>query len=205
MSVTMTTLMTTAARPPELVLVTGLGLVGHLAAKNFARCGYTVYGCDPSESRRAFAQETGIANVLAAAPVEDPAFAGKVALVLECSGHEQAFLDACNIIRKRGEVVQVASPWRQQTDLPAHAIQRAVFFNYVVIRSGWEWELPHHAADFRPYSIYGNLTTALHWLADGSVRVDGLYAMAEPADAQQVYQKLQHGQSERLAVVLDWR
>ncbi|HXF60593.1 MAG TPA: zinc-binding alcohol dehydrogenase [Caldilineaceae bacterium] len=205
MSVTLTTLITTKARPPDKVLVTGLGLVGHLAAKNFARCGYTVYACDPDPARRAIAQANGISHVLPAVPLDDPALAKQVALALECSGHEQALLDACNIVRKRGEVVQVAAAWRRQTDIPAHEIQRAVFFNYVDYRSGWEWELPHHAGDFRPHSIFGNLTTALQWLAEGSVRVAGLYAMAEPQDAQQVYQKLLHGQVERLGVVLDWR
>src|SRR5690349_14240738 len=42
MSVSMSTLTTTAARPPAKVLVTGLGLVGHLAAQIFSACGYEV-------------------------------------------------------------------------------------------------------------------------------------------------------------------
>jgi threonine dehydrogenase-like Zn-dependent dehydrogenase len=205
MSVTLTTLTTTIARPPDKVVVTGLGLVGHLAARNFARCGYTVFGVDPSPVRRTIAQQAGIHPVLASVPLDDPAVAQQVALVLECSGHEQAFLDACNVIRKRGEVVQVATPWRQQSDLPAHAIQRAIFFNYPVVRSGWEWELPRTASDFRPHSIFGNLAMALTWLAEGSVRVEGLYSLARPQDAQQVYQQLQAGETERLAVVLNWQ
>jgi len=205
MNVTLTTLMTTAARPPDKVVVTGLGLVGHLAAQNFARCGYTVYAVDPAPARRAFAVQVGLSRVFATVPLDDPAVAKQVALVLECSGHEQAFLDACNVVRRRGEVVQVASPWRQLTDLPAHAIQRAVFFNYVDIRSGWEWELPRHADDFRPHSIFANLATGLQWLAEGSVHVDGLYTTAHPQDAQEVYQQLLHGRAERLAIVLEWR
>ena len=42
MGVSMTTLTTTSARPPAKILITGLGLVGHLAAKNFQACGYEV-------------------------------------------------------------------------------------------------------------------------------------------------------------------
>lgn len=205
MSVTMTTLTTTVARPGDKVLVTGLGLVGHLAAKNFARCGYDVIAVDPLESRRRIARQSGIEDVRPTVPLDDLAVAQKVALVLECSGHEQAFVDACNVVRKRGEVVQVATPWRRQTDRLAHEVQRAVFFNYVVIRSGWEWELPRQADDFRPHSIFTNLATAVKWLAAGSVRVDGLYTTAAPQEAQTVYQQLLHRQSERLAVLFDWR
>src|SRR5947209_1491064 len=56
MGVSMSTLTTTRARPPAKVLVTGLGLVGHLAAKIFAACGYEVTACDPSPVRREFAE-----------------------------------------------------------------------------------------------------------------------------------------------------
>jgi threonine dehydrogenase-like Zn-dependent dehydrogenase len=205
LNVTLTTLKTTTARPADKVMVMGLGLVGHLAAKNFLRCGYTVLAVDPDEGRRRLAQESGIPAVYAAAPLDDPQIAKQVALVLECSGHEQAFVDACSVVRRRGEVVQVATPWRQLTQIPAHVVQRAVFFNYPVIRSGWEWELPHQPDDFRPHSIWGNLATALKWLADGSVRVDGLYAMALPQDAQVVYQRLLRRQVQELAVIFDWR
>src|SRR4051794_37384081 len=73
MSVSMSTLTTTAARPPAKVLVTGLGLVGHLAAQIFAACGFEVTACDPSAARQEIARRAGIARVLAAVPVADPA------------------------------------------------------------------------------------------------------------------------------------
>jgi threonine dehydrogenase-like Zn-dependent dehydrogenase len=205
LNVTLTTLKTTAARPADKVMVMGLGLVGHLAAKNFIRCGYQVMAVDPDPGRRRLAQQSGIHAVYPTTPLDDPQIAKQVALVLECSGHEQAFVDACAVVRKRGEVVQVATPWRQQTQLAAHEIQRAVFFNYLVIRSGWEWELPRQPDDFRPHSIWGNLATAVQWLVEGSVQVDGLYEVASPQNAQEVYHRLLNRQVEKLAVIFDWR
>jgi threonine dehydrogenase-like Zn-dependent dehydrogenase len=136
--------------------------------------------------------------------VDDPGFAGKVGLVLECSGHEQAALDGCRVVKKRGEVVLVGTPWRRQTDLFAHELLRAVFHNYVVLRSGWEWELPMHAADFRVNSIFGSFAAALRWLAEGRIRVEGLYELAPPREAQRVYQALLHHSSNRLSAVFDW-
>ena len=204
MGVSMTTLNTTSARPPSLVLVTGLGLVGHLAAKIFARCGYQVIGIDLDEGRRRLAAETGITRVEASVPLDDPNEAQQVALVLECSGHEQALLDGLNVVRKHGEVVQVATPWRQFTDLPAHKIQHAIFHKYPAIRSGWEWELPLTPTDFRAGSVWENLAGALRWLAEGSVDVAGLYRLASPQDAQSVYQSLLTRSEQSLAVLFDW-
>jgi threonine dehydrogenase-like Zn-dependent dehydrogenase len=142
--------------------------------------------------------------VSAEVPREDPAVAGRVALVLECSGHEQAAVDGCRVVRKRGEVVQVGAPWRRQTELSAHELLHLVFHRYVVLRSGWEWELPLEPADFRAGSIFGNVAAALDWLVEGRIAVDDLYALRSPQDAQDAYQALLHHRGERLAVVFDW-
>ena len=203
MGVSMTTLMTTSACPGDRVLVTGLGPVGNLAAQMFHASGYETLGSEPAPARRRLAEGVGVARVLENVPVDDPSFVGSVALGVECSGHEQAALDCCRVVRKGGEVVLVGVPWRQRADdLTAFAILHAVFHRYVVLRSGWEWELPHHPADFRPHSIFGNYATALAWLAGGRVNVEPLAELASPADCQQVYDSLSRG--ERMAVVFDW-
>jgi threonine dehydrogenase-like Zn-dependent dehydrogenase len=204
MGVSMSTLTTTTARPPEKVLVTGLGIVGNLAAQNFANCGYDVIACEPNEMRRNIAVQSGLKTVLPAVPLDDANIAGKVGLVIDCSGHEQAVLDGCHVVRKRGEVVLIATPWRRQTELYAHSILHAIFHKYVVMRSGWEWELPGHPTDFRTNSIYGNLAAALKWLAEGRIRVDCLATKVPPREAQQAYQNLVHKQSGRLTYIFDW-
>ncbi|HIE26211.1 TPA: zinc-binding alcohol dehydrogenase [Candidatus Poribacteria bacterium] len=204
MGVTMSTLTTTIARPPEKVLVTGLGVVGNLAAQNFANCGYEVIACEPDERRRNIAVECGLKRVLPAVPVDDPSIVGQVGLVVDCSGHEQAVLDGCNVIRKRGEVVLIATPWRRYTEIYAHTILHAIFYKYVVMRSGWEWELPRYPTDFRTNSIYGNLAGALKWLAEGRIRVDCLATKVPPCEAQQAYQNLLNKSSERLTYMFDW-
>lgn len=204
MGVSMTTLVTTSARPPAKVAVTGLGLVGHLAAKVFHACGYDVVASDPVESRRKFAIESGIPNVLPSLPIEDPAWKRRVALVVECSGHEQAVLDGCRIARKGGEVACIGAPWARRSDISAHDLHWEVFHNYVTIRSGWEWELPHQETDFGRGSIFGNYAAALQWLAQGRVKVDGIFVKTSPREAQKAYQDLFHKRAERLAVVFDW-
>ena len=203
MNVSMSTLVTTTARPPSTILISGLGPVGNLAAQLFNASGYRVIGCDPVEWRRTLLAESGIA-VLPGIPVDDPAYVDKVDLVVDCSGHEAAVLDACKTVRKRGEVVLVGVPWRQRTDLSAQALLSAVFHRFVVLRSGWEWELPHDATDFRPGSIMQNLAAGLDWLHAGKIRVDGFADRASPADAQRVYTDLLQQRTQALTTIFDW-
>jgi threonine dehydrogenase-like Zn-dependent dehydrogenase len=205
MGVSMSTLATTTVRPPEKVLVTGLGLVGHLAAKIFSVCGYQVTGCDPWAVRRDLALQNGIPTVLPAVPLEDPCYDAQVGLVLECSSHEQAALDACRLVRKGGEVVLVGTPWQKNTDLSAHQLLHAVFHNYVLLRSGWEWQIPLHPTEFLGNSLFGNMASAIQWLAEGRIKVDSLYDVAPPSDAQRVYQDFHHRRAKTLTTLFDWR
>lgn len=204
MGVTMTTLMTTTARPGDLVLVSGAGPVGYLGAHLFAQAGYDVRVVEPMATRRELVQRSGIATTYAAMPVDDAELKGRVALVVECSGHEQAALDSARLVRRRGEVVLVGVPWRRRTELFAHELLHAVFHSYAVLRSGWEWELPVQAADFRPHSILGGYRLALRWLAEGRIPLDGLIVRHKPADAQLVYQTLLRGTASGLFQVFDW-
>ena len=203
MGVGMSTLTTTRARPPDLVAVLGLGPVGYLAARIFHLCGYRVLACDPLPQRRKLAEAAGL-EVTSGLPLDDADVAGHVALVLECSGHERAALDGCQVVRKGGEVVLVGVPWARRTDLTAHQVLDAIFHRYAVVRSGWEWEVPRRPEEFRTGSILGNITGALNWLAEGRIDVDGLYEKASPADAQLAYQRLLNREVVRLAVVFDW-
>jgi threonine dehydrogenase-like Zn-dependent dehydrogenase len=200
----MTTLTTTTARPPAKVAVTGLGPVGHLAAQIFASCGYDVVACDPVVERRQIAVQHGIGRAVSRLDPADPDYGGKLDLVVECSGHEQATLDGCLSVRKRGEVVLVGIPHQPRTDILAQSLLRVIFHRYVVLRSGWEWEVPRHRTDFQKNSIFDNLAAALRWLSDRRVRVHDLYAVVPPREAQHIYQDLLHQRAARLATVFDW-
>lgn len=204
MAVTMSTLATTAARPPAKVLVTGLGLVGNLAAQVFDHCGYDVIACDGDTKRRSLLRSDRITTV-SAVPLDDPHVAQQVALVVECSGSEQTVLDGCRVVRKRGEVVLVGVPWRAKTEVSAHTLLHTVFHRYVVLRSGWEWELPLHAAEQHTNNIFDNLAAAMHWLARGQIEVTALANTARPAQAQAVYQRLLLRHNPMLATMFDWQ
>lgn len=191
MGVSMTTLMTTAARPGDSVVVTGAGPVGLLAAQILRIGGFDVTVVDPDPLRRSQAEGVGFADCRPTLSDGAEDLRGRVALVVECSGHERAVLDAVGLVRPLGEVVLVGVPWRRLTDLAAHDLLRAVFFGLVTLRSGWEWQVPVHARGFvweelldgynnAPHSSFGGFERALRWLSEGRVRLDGLLRRVPP-------------------------
>jgi threonine dehydrogenase-like Zn-dependent dehydrogenase len=204
MGVSMSTLTTTAARPPARVLVTGLGPVGNLAAQVFERCGYIVTGVDPAPARRKAAQDCGIRDVRPGVAGE-PDLLNQMGLHLECSGSEQAVLEGCRCVCKRGEVVLIGVPWRRRVDLQAFDLLHAVFHRYVVLRSGWEWEVPRQPRDFALNSIAGNYAAALAWLAEGKIRTGGLAVTRPPSHAPEVYRGLLDQSLPAPGALFDWR
>ena len=210
--VSMTTLMTTAARPGDLVAVTGLGPVGYLAAHLFRLANYEVIGIDPDARRRRGASESGIRRVYERVPHDDPDIAGQVDLVVECSGNEAAVADACKVLASGAEVVLVGTPWVRKTEVHAQEILKAIFFRMATLRGGWEWEIPLHriphghgrAYNNARHSIFSGYRKALEWLAAGRIPLDGMVRTVSPRDAAAVYPGLLRREYEELFLVWDW-
>ena len=137
---------------------------------------------------RSLAAKCGIRDVQASVPA-----AATFHLALECSGVEQAALDACRAMVKGGEVALVGVPWRARCDLQAFEILKEVFHRYVVLRSGWEGEVPTPATEFQVGSHLANYAAALEWLRDGKLNVDCLAEVASPQDPQAIYEALHAG------------
>jgi threonine dehydrogenase-like Zn-dependent dehydrogenase len=201
--VSWSTLTTTKARPPARVAVTGLGIVGNLAAQIFAASGYRVLACDPVAERRALLAGRGI-ELRDRLPLEDPEWVNHTDLVVECSGHEAAALDACRLVAKGGEVVLVGVPWVKRTELPAFDVLHAVFHRYVHLRSGWEWEVPFDPTDFRSGSIRANITGAMSWFASGRLSSQGIVRRVDPRECDAVYRELKEQRGGYLTAVFDW-
>lgn len=205
MGVSMSTLNTASAHPPAKVLVTGLGLVGNLAAQIFHRCGYAVTASDPDEARCRLVRELGIPDVRTRLGEEAGDLKDSIALHLECAGHESAVLDGCRLMRRKGECVLIGVPWSPKADLQSFEILHAVFHNYVCLRSGWEWEIPRQPESFKIHSIIENYRAAIRWLHEGSIVVDALGSCHSPAGCQGLYCRLLEHTLETPAAVLDWR
>lgn len=215
MAVSMTTLMTTAARPGDKVVVTGAGPVGLLAAHVFAVGGFEVSLVDPDPLRRSQAERSGITRTYEVMPLDDPGMKGQVALVADCSGNEEAVLDGCRLVRQMGEVVLVGVPWRQTSQIAAHDILKEVFFNYVQLRSGWEWQVPILSRGFvweellegynnAPHSTFSGFSRALQWLSEDRVGLEGLVRKIVPDKPSAVYEAIRSRSIQEPFIILDW-
>lgn len=91
----------------------------------------------------------------------------------------------------------------------------AVFFKFVVLRSGWEWEVPVATRSFvweelyegynnAPHSTMSGLKLALDWIADERIPLDGLIAEVPVRQPQEIYNQLRSGEIRQPFVVLNW-
>jgi threonine dehydrogenase-like Zn-dependent dehydrogenase len=205
LNVTWSTLSTTSAQPPAMVVVTGLGPIGILGALIFRRAGYRVVVSDPIESRCDLARALGIKEAFTALPLDNACYAGQADLVVECSAHEAAMLDGLRMLRKGGELVQVGVPMRRKTELYLQEFANRIFRQCVTFRSGSEWQVPRHGADFRPNSIFGQMAMAMEWLADRSIPTEGLTSIISPEKPQELYDGIRDRQRSELITILDWQ
>ena len=195
----MTALTLAGARPPNRVLVSGLGIIGNLAAQLFAASGYQVLAWDPRERARQLACQLGF-EVREEPPVGDALWDGTAALVLECSGTPEATLDACRLVMAGGEVMLIGVP---RGEFAGQALVKLVFERRLRLRSGLEWSLPLRPERWAPGSMLGNQQAALTWLAAGRITVNGLIDCVDAADAAAAYARLTSGPPV-LSYCLDW-
>jgi len=202
-------LVLTAVRPPAQVLITGLGAVGHYAAKVFAETGYRVGAVDPRADRRELLAGCGMAASFAAVPLDDERWQDGAALVLECSGVESVLYDACRLVRRGGEVALVGVPWKAtgaDTDGPCvRELLWKVFWRSIRLRSGYEAEVPWRGVPFGAGSYRDNCETILERIAAGGLVTPELYRCVSPDLCREVYQELARGTPSALSTIFDWR
>lgn len=192
------------ARPGDLAAVTGLGLVGNLAAQQLRIAGLRVLGLDPVAERRRLVERCGIGETL------DPtsslgSYDSACAVVLECSGQDRGVLTALDLTARHGEVFLIGAAWKRGTDVVAADVVRPVFNKYLALRSGWEWQIPLYG-NRPPGSIAGCTEWILTCLGNGSLQVADLITdRIMPAGAPAAYAGLLDHPADHLGVVIDWR
>jgi 2-desacetyl-2-hydroxyethyl bacteriochlorophyllide A dehydrogenase len=203
-TVSMTTLVTTPARPGESVAVIGLGLVGNLAAQVFQASGYTVNAFDLSPRRREIARAAGIASVHDADAMKE--FGQAHRLIIEATGSAKALANSVDMTAPGGEIVMIGAPWGGEANsVPSSQLTRLIFYRFLRLRSGSEWEIPRQPQPLGNGSNHQNSVTALQWLADGRLRAQPLIThRIKPAEAAGAYDGLLNRPNDYLGVVIDW-
>lgn len=203
-TVSMATLVTTPARPGDDIAVVGLGLVGNLAAQVFTAAGYRVHGFDLSPHRREIAQAAGLDSIHDASAM--PEFSQRMSLIVEATGSARALASVVDMTKPGGEIVMIGAPWGGEANsVPSSQITRLLFYRFLRLRSGSEWEIPRQPEPLVRGSHQENAETALRWLADGRLNVQPLIThRVRPEEVPAAYAGLRDTPNDYLGVVIDW-
>ncbi len=203
-TVSMTTLVTTFARPGDQVAVVGLGLVGNLAAQVFQASGMRVNAFDLSETRREIARRAGVVSVHDENATRE--FSQHHRLIIEATGSARALAGAIDMAAPGGEIVMIGAPWGGDANsVPSSQITRLLFYRFLRLRSGSEWEIPRQPASLTSGSNHQNSVTALDWLAKSKLDVQPLIThRIEPAGVPEAYAGLRDRPNDFLGVIIEW-
>ena len=125
-------------------------------------------------------------------------------LALECSGNEAATLDCCKIVRPHGEVSVVGVPWKRCSDVYAFDLLNAVFYNYVKLYSGWEFDLQQHPSQFMYETFEKNFALAMDMLASGKIKIGDFYTVRPYTEVQSAFDDIYNKKEKKLSTILSW-
>lgn len=214
----MTTLCLCKAKPGDFVAVFGLGLVGNLTAQLFKASGMNVVGFELSERRKELARQCGIEAL--DVPITEPekikqeytAGGEGFHLLIDAAGKPEAFIEATKVARKGAEIFLVGFNWTKQSEISAAHVLQVVFRNFLTVKSGWEFQLPHFSQnaeqwqDFTPGSTDQNMRHALKLITGGKIEVEKLIThRVKPEQAQEIYDGLHRDSDKYFGVLFDWR
>lgn len=212
--VSMASLMVADIALNEHVAVFGLGAVGYLAAQLFSLRGAKVIGVDPSKTRRALADRSGIWQTAGGSSenVHDAINRltdGKgVRVAVDAVGHSNVVQQAADMTMDFGQVVLLGSP-RESVQGDLTALLSPVHYRAVRLTGALEWRLPlvHKASvgeDTR-HSIENNLRVIYDLISSGRLKVDELVSHTMlPDEIRHAYEGLEKQKDIFLGVVLDW-
>lgn len=210
-AVSMTSLRVSTAEVGDYVAVTGLGLVGNLAAQLFTIAGCEVIGIDPSPARRDLALRCGIKHAVdsecGVAAVNDITGGEMCSTVVEATGFTPVVENVAQYAGKSGEVVLLGSPRGEYPcDLTSFVNRIHLSQHDVTFKGAHEWRYPTTKDPFVKHSLPRNLEILLKLVADGRLHVSELIThVLPPTEAEAGYTGLRDKKDEYLGVVFDWR
>lgn len=212
----MATIAITALRvvPVELgdtVLITGLGLVGNMAAQLAKLAGATVIAADLSPSRRALALRCGADFVLdpnkddVARCVSQQTGGAGVDALIEASGMSKVLADHLPLIRTYGDAVLLGSPRAPYLTDITPLYRQSHDGKCITIKGASEWRVPMLHTPHLKHSIERNTGVVLALLAQKKLNIEPLRTHRfTPEQAPQAYEGVRQDKDRYLGVVFDW-
>jgi len=211
-TVAMTSLRVSAIELGDKVSVTGLGLVGNLAAQLASLQGATVIGVDLSKERLRTARQCGVAYTLEAGngvkeEIMEITDGLGVSSHIEATGVPRVAVDSLEYIGSQGELILLGSPRGiYQTDVTdvlnyCHLANRGS----VTFKGAHEWRYPTEPDRFVKHSLVRNSLVVFELMQRQKLQIDPLIShIIEPEQAPEAYEGLRINKDKYNGVLFDW-
>jgi len=212
----MATIAFTAVRISEIelgdvALVSGLGLVGNMAAQLATLSGATVIGVDPAPSRRRDALLCGIAHAVApedaAKAVESVTGGRGVGTLIEATGIPKVAEGYLPLIGYHGEIILLGTPRGDYQAVLANVLRYCHIDGQgsITFKGAHEWRYRVKEDKFVKHSIERNTHVCMDLLMKGQLKVESLIShVIKPEQAPEVYLAVHEDRDKFTGIVIDW-
>lgn len=194
----------------DYVAVTGLGVVGNLAAQLAQLQGATVIALDISEKRIEIAKQCGIKNVL---NMKDKEAMKKkimeitdnagISTYIEATGMSEVVPDMFPVIAQNGDIVMLGSPraeFQSNVTKTFDFVHRAHNFIGAHARN-----IPFQPIPFMKHSHIKSIKDTFNLLKDNRLIVKPMLSHTmRPEDVKKAYEGLKNSKDEYIGVIFDW-
>ena len=197
----------------DYVAVTGLGLVGNMAAQLAQLQGGEVIGVDINSSRMDIAQKCGIKNIVNSSipgwkeEIRNLSNGEGVHTLIDATGISKVIADSLSIISTYGEAILLGSP-RGAFETDATEILNHVHYIHrgsITFKGALEWRFPTYQNDFVKHSIERNSRIVMNLINNKSLNIQPLLTHElKPEDAAKGYEGLKNNQDKFLGVIFNW-
>lgn len=211
-TVAMTSLRTSSIELGDRVLVTGLGLIGNMAAQLAGLQGASVIGTDLSPERLEIARRCGIDHPIAGGAnlkqmVTELTGGSGVSTLIEATGVPQVALDSVSMVGTYGEMILLGSP-RGDYQSNVTELLNAVHLNgrgCVTLKGAHEWRYPVEPNAFVKHSFVRNSEIIFRLLHNNKLQIEPLIShVVRPEEASTAYEGLRNNKDKYSGVLFDW-
>lgn len=213
-TIAMTSLRVSEIELGDHVAVTGLGLVGNMAAQLAGLQGGRVIGIDLSEKRAAMARHCGIETTLnpgkdqLAESVLRMTEGRGVQALIEATGVPKVFADNIGLVGKLGEAILLGSPrGESHGDLTA-LLNHSHLWNKgcVTIKGAHEWRINVQEHEQSKHSMVRNSRIVLDLIRSRKLKIEPLLThTVSPMESPKAYEGLRNDKENYIGVVIDWK
>ncbi|MCU6793059.1 zinc-binding alcohol dehydrogenase [Paenibacillus sp. WQ 127069] len=196
----------------DFVSVTGLGLVGNMAAQLAQLQGASVIGIDLSKERLRIANECGVNYTLDGKEgnkeqITEITNGIGVSTHIEASGLSQVAVASLDWISKLGEIIFLGTP-RGEYDTDVTDI-----FNYchlygrgcITFKGAHEWRYPIEPNEFVKHSLVRNSNIVFELMKQKRLQIEPLIShVLKPEQAKEAYEGLRINKDQYNGVLFDW-